>query len=417
MTGYILFSFYLIIFLILFYFLGRKTLAWLSLWQSSGIFLFKVLLGCLYGYIFLHVYGGDDTWNFFQDSIPEKEKLFHHPLEFIRDFLPRAAFAEAHSFSEGISFYLRNLEYWIIVKSLAVFNILSFNNYYIDVVFFEFMTIWGSILLLKLLGSYFPDKRKFLIISIFFIPSIGFWLSGIRAEAMILMSLAIILFYTRSYLQKKEWKSLIWVVLAFIGFLIFRIQYLVIFLPAYACWLLTYSRKRKAARVYPLVYGAGLLIFIISLWISPDRNLASPMVRAQQDFMALHGNTRLPLDSLKATVSGFVEVLPQAFANVFLRPWITEARGALQVFSALEIMVCWLLLPCLIFFPSSERSAVWQQPLIQLYIYYGFTQMLIIGFLVPFPGAIVRYKAIPEILLIISIGLSIDWNFLHKRKL
>jgi len=413
----IFFAIYFLIFLFLFYFLGRKIIPWLSPLQTSAIFIVKVILGCLYGYIFLHTYGGDDTWNFFHDSLPEKQKLFHHPLEFISDFLPRAAFAEAHSWTQGISFYLRNLEYWIMVKSLAIFNILTFDNYYADVVFFEFMTIWGPLLLLKLIDSYFPQKRNFIIIAIFFIPSIGFWLSGIRAEAMIFLAMAIILFHTRNYCDKKKWPSLIWIVLSFLGFVIFRVQYLAVFLPAYVCWLITLNTKRRTGRVYHWVYGLGILVFVLGLWISPGRNLASPMVLVQENFMALHGNTRLPLDSLKATVPGFVDVFPQAFANGFLRPWIGEARGTLQILSSLEIMAGWVLCLLLLIAPSKDRPLVLIHPLIQLFIYYGLTQILLIGFLVPFPGAIVRYKSIPELLLILSIGLSIDWTRLYNRKI
>jgi hypothetical protein len=417
MTEALLFVLYFILLLFLFYYLGGKMLPWISFRQAAAIFSIRVFLGCLYGYIFLHIYGGDDTWNFFQDSIPEKAKLFHHPLDFFGDFLPRAAFAEAHSFSEGISFYLRNLEYWILVKSLAVFDILSFSHYYVDVIFFEFMTIWGPILLLKLLDSYFPPKRIFLLLAIFFIPSIGFWLSGIRAEAMILLAIGIILYHTQSYRDKKNGSSVIWIVLAFLGFIVFRVEFLALFLPAYICWLITLNNKRRPTIIYLGVYGFCLLIFLLSLLISPRKNLATPMVRSQQNFMALHGNTRLPLDSLHANISGFVKVFPQAFANSFLRPWITEAKGALQIFSSLEIMASWILLLLSILVQSADRWKMLSHPLILLFIYYGITQILLIGFLVPFPGAIIRYKSIPELLLVLSIGLSINWNSLHSRKI
>jgi hypothetical protein len=412
----ILFVIYLILLLFLFYFAGRKLFPWMRFWQFSAIFFVRVFLGCLYGYIFLHFYGGDDTWNFFQDSIPEKAKLLHHPVEFLSDFLPRAAFAEAHSFWEGISFYLRNLEYWIIVKSLAVFNLLSLNNYYVDVIFFEFVTIWGPMLLLKMLDNYFPHKRSFLVVVIFFIPSISFWLCGIRAEAMILLAMAVIFFYTRAYRDNKNGLGLLFILAGFIGFIIFRVQYLAVFLPAYISWLVTFNRKRRTMAIYRWVYGLCLLVFLLSLWIWPGKNLATPMVHVQEKFMALHGNTRLPLDNLEATLPGFVKIFPQAFANSFLRPWITEAKGSLQVLSSLEIMGFWIL--CLIaIFSSAQDRKILGHPLIQLFMYYGLTQILIIGFLVPFPGAIIRYKSIPELLLVLSIGLSIHWKSLYRKKL
>ena len=46
------------------------------------------------------------------------------------------------------------------VKSLAILNLLSGKNYYIDVLWFNFLTIAGPLLLFKLLASLFPQKSR-----------------------------------------------------------------------------------------------------------------------------------------------------------------------------------------------------------------------------------------------------------------
>ncbi len=396
--------------------LARKNLPGIKGWQSAAIYLFKVVLGCCYGYIFLHSYGGDDTWNFFLDSLPETDKLFHQPVLFFQDFLPAAAFREAHSFSEGISFYLRNLEYWIIVKSLAIFNIFSKGNYYVDVLFFEFMTIWGQVLLMRLLLAHFPTKRNFLFIAIFFLPSLSFWISGIRAEAMLVLCIGLILFHTHLFFQRKKFSNLLWILAGMAGFIIFRAQFFIVFLPAYACWIITFKNKRRAPSGFLLIYIVCILAFFASIWIFPGNRLVMPVIHVQQKFMALHGNTRLPLDSLKPTVGGILHVFPQAVSNSFLRPWITEARGLLQIATAFEIMGIWILVIFFFLFPVIDRAAILKDPLILLLLFYAVSQILVIGFIVPFPGAIVRYKSIPELFLIITLGLSIDWKKIDYKK-
>ena len=47
-------------------------------------FVVKVLMGFLYGYIFLHYYNGDDTWKFFRASLSgngiiaqQSQTIFH----------------------------------------------------------------------------------------------------------------------------------------------------------------------------------------------------------------------------------------------------------------------------------------------------------------------------------------------------
>ena len=42
----------------------------------------KVILGCLYGFLFIHYYPGDDTWRIHQYSLTETQVLFSNPREF-----------------------------------------------------------------------------------------------------------------------------------------------------------------------------------------------------------------------------------------------------------------------------------------------------------------------------------------------
>src|SRR5580658_5778643 len=181
------FAFYFIILLLIGNWIIKKTTCNIRFATLAAIFGFKVLLGCLYGYIFLHYYGGDDTWGFFKDSLAEYQKLIHHPLQFINDLSPFKENYTRNNFFHGLQLYLSDFEYWTMVKLLALCNLFSQGNYYIDVLFFDFIIFWGSFLLFKLLLSYFPSKKTLLIVVLFFIPSVGFWLSGIRAEGLLLL--------------------------------------------------------------------------------------------------------------------------------------------------------------------------------------------------------------------------------------
>src|SRR5580704_4085850 len=177
-----LFAFYFVILLLLITRIIRKIQPAIGFRTTAAMFSFKVLTGCAYGYVFLVYYGGDDTWVFFRDSLPEYQKLIHHPIQFLSDFSPIDEFQNNPSFFQFLKEYLYDLEYWMMRKLLAVFDIFSGGNYYIDVLFFEFLVFWGPFLLFKTLFSYFPSKKNILLIAIFFFPAVTFWLSGIRAE-------------------------------------------------------------------------------------------------------------------------------------------------------------------------------------------------------------------------------------------
>jgi len=411
MAPVFLFIFYFFVLLFFLYKIVQRNGIGLGWRETAAFFSVKIMAGCLYGYIFLHTYHGDDTWNFFNDSLPEYQKMIHQPGIFFRDFLPWPAFGAAENFWQGMARYFTDLEYWLTVKLLALFNIFSRGNYYIDVLFFNFLVSLGPLLLFRLMLSIFPARKRLLIIVIFFIPSITFWLSGIRAEGLLLLFIALILFYTDRWFNQRRVLYFFWIMLGMIGFLLFRSQALFIFLPAYCCWTLSRKAGPRAIYYFVFAYAGGLLILLASLLISPGKNLASPIANRQAAFFRLHGNTRFGLDTLKPTFSSMVRILPQAFNNTFLRPYPWEARGWLQWLSALEVIALWALVLLFLLSPFQNRKWVVGHPLMLCFLFYGISQILLIGFIVPFPGAIVRYKAIPELFIVTALTLGIKPGF------
>ena len=55
-------------------------------------------------------------------------------------------------------------------------------------VWFEFLTIPGPLLLFKMLAREFPLRTGKNFLLVFFVPSVIFWCSGIRAEGLLLLS-------------------------------------------------------------------------------------------------------------------------------------------------------------------------------------------------------------------------------------
>ena len=383
----------------------------LSFWEITLFFSFKVLLGCLYGYIYLKVYHGDDTWNFFADSLKDYDKMITQPGLFFQDLLPYSAFQAAHGFWQGMTYYISNLEYWLTVKMLAFFNIFSRGNYYVDVVIFDFVISFGPVILYKMLLAAFPGRRQILLLLVFFIPSISFWLSGIRAEGLVLLFVALIFYYTDKWFSGKKRVHWFIVMAGLLGFAIFRDQSLVIFLPAYFCWTLSRKAGQKALYYYIWLYTGCLCVFLASLILSPEKNLANPLAARQAAFFRLHGNTRFSLDTLEPTLPGVLRVLPEAFSNTLLRPYVWEAKGPLQWVSSLDVLAFWGLVILAAWFPSRDRRMVLGHPLILCFFFYAVTQIILIGYVVPFPGAIIRYKALPELLLVLGIGVSIKPGF------
>src|SRR5450755_3694394 len=147
MLVYFLFFLYLFSGTILLHIIIRQKIFPFTIYHTASLVLFKIFMGCLYGYLFLHYYGGDDTWNYFNESKEATHLLMLHPLQFFHEFWPGFSLqaTDYHGW-DALFFYINHFERWFMIKSLAILNLLSGKNYYIDVLWFEFLTIPGPLL-------------------------------------------------------------------------------------------------------------------------------------------------------------------------------------------------------------------------------------------------------------------------------
>jgi hypothetical protein len=141
----------------------------------------------------------------------------------------------------------------------------------------------------------------------------------------------------------------------------------------------------------------------------PAQGLPGSIARKQKQFFSLKG-TSFQLDSLQPTPSGFLKVFPQAAANTFVRPFPWETKGLLQLLSSAETIIFWLVI-CLAVWQRDEQ---WRlrisNPVIVFMLCLSVSVYLFIGYIVPFPGAIVRYKAIPELLILCCMIAVSRWE-------
>ena len=375
----------------------------------------KVLLGCIYGYIFLHYYNGDDTWYLHERSKIEYNLLINDPLTFFSEYTPQSAFAKSNTFWEGVYYYIKDLEYFLIAKTFAFVNILSRGNYYINTVFFNFIVFWGHYWLFAVLQKEFPAKRTVLLIGIFFFPPTVFWLSGIRADGLLFFFMSLLFLHFHRWMQHRKNVALAMSFIAAIGIIIFRDAVMLLLLPALISWFVIVRWKRNPLWTFATVYMLSAILFFGSQIISSHNNLPAMVVNRQQQFLQLKG-TAFPLDPLQPSIKSFAAVLPQAAGNTFLRPYLWEWKGALQLLAALEVLVMYILVFLIFFKPAGDRNEIYKHPLILSFIFFAVSWYVFIGYTVPFPGAIVRYRIIAELLLFLSIAIGINWKIPFKLK-
>jgi len=365
-------------------------------------FAVKVILGLLYGYIFLHFYNGDDTWKFFRASLAETELLLNNPrLFFINEFTPFNALRTGANAYEVIAIYLNDLQYVLVVKTMAVMNLVTNGNYYFNVVLFNGIVFFGHYWLYRVLSDVFPQKKKiYFIIIFFFLPAV-FWLSGIRVDGILFFFLSMLLRgLTRG---RKTAFSSVTVVIGFAGVLICRPQ-VALFAAMAGIGYYLHMRFGRPGLAYGSVYLVALFIFFL-----PATNFSGIIAAKQNEFSNLKG-TKFRLDKLEGSPVSYLKVLPQAAGNTFLRPVPWETKGILQLMASAEVVVFWIIIIASVVYRHSFWRVRLFQPVVFMLLVLGITTYIFIGYIVPFPGAIVRYKAIPALLILCSMASITTWG-------
>jgi hypothetical protein len=185
----------------------------------------------------------------------------------------------------------------------------------------------------------------------------------------------------------------------FLGLLLIRYQFLLVFLPAFLAYWVSLKNRDTSPKYFNRIYLVLFLIFGLSLFLPPARQLSRPVRVAQESFFVLKANTQYKLDSLKPGPISFISILPQATANTIFRPYPWEGKSLLQSLSSVDVI--FLITSLFFFIVSPKRKQQVSYPLYWLFLFYGITQLITIGYVVPFPGAIVRYRSIAFLFLVL----------------
>lgn len=367
----------------------------------------KIAAASAYGWVFLHYYGGDDTWMINESSIEEYHKLMLNPLHFLDDLNP---YFYIHEFGwrYGMKVFFDNVELGLLVKPLSIINIWTEGNYFINIVFISFLFFWGPFFLYQVFCQLLPDFKWFSYCVIFLYPPTTFWLSGLRGDGLLFLFFALTLYDFQRWLKTQYWRYILYSLLWIMGVAACRISFAGMLIPALIAWWLINKKETNALKKIFLVYGGASIIFWITAYIGLGSGLPGVIIQRQAEFMALSGNTRVDIDILKPNPLSFITALPKALDNVFLRPYPMQVNGLLQwlVIAQNFFLICVLFASLWLWVTSKKHvslPALWL-PL----LFFSLTIYLSIGYTIPFPGAAVRYRAIPELCLFLLASLLIQ---------
>jgi hypothetical protein len=272
----------------------------------------------------------------------------------------------------------------------------------------------GKLLIIKSVLKEFNLKNsKMLFWSIFLLPSLLIWTSGILKEPLIIFSIGLITYFLS---HKIKYGTLNLFLLILGSLIIFKVKFYVFicFLPALISFLIS---KKFIIKPYYTIFSFIAIIFISIGLLSKfdsDINPIRVLSKKQHDFIRLadvfEAGSSFNLTPLEPNFYSFLKILPDGLLNGFLRPYPININKPLHFYPLLENLI---LYSCLFYFlyklfklkikiKFGFKNALWNC------LFFVTMLFVISGIGTPVIGALVRYKVPGLLFLIISINLIYD---------
>ena len=424
---YLIFVVYLVIFSWLVTRTGFFKRAGLNRDQLVILFLAKVIAGIFYGWIGIY-YGGYaemvDTWAYHYQSLEELKLLTHHPQEYFTNILPWSrSDTNVNEFLGSDNSYWNDLKSLVFIKLLSVFNIFSMGNYYVNVIFYSYLTLFGPIAFYRVFKEVFPDAKVLVLLALCFVPSFAYWASGLHKEGLVFLAIGLIVYHTYFALKQNKWSlnHILGVALGFFIFFLLRNFFLVLVAPALVAWLLSVKWPKRKLACFAMVYIVGSILFFCLRFAHPRLDFPQAVVDKQQAFLLLKGTSSIPITELKPTVLSFILNTPQAITLSTFRPYPADIHHFFSMAAAVETLL--LLLLFVVSLIWHNYRVIRDQSVVYFCVFFAVSMLLSIGFSVNNLGAIVRYRSIAIPLLVPIMLACTDWqrvplpSFFNIRKI
>lgn len=409
---YLLFTAYLILFAWLVTKVKFFTHSGFTNSQLVILFLLKVMAGIFYGWI--GVYYGQmaqmiDTWAYHVESLQEYKILTTHPIDFFSSLFHNDYPGGYTNFLVSHNSWWNDVKANFLIKIMAIFDLFSLGNYYVNVIFYSFLSLFGPMAIYKVMKDVFPVKRIPVLIATFLVPSFLYWTSGLHKEGLIFVGLSLMIYHLYFGFKKKRFttQSILLILLGFSMVIILRNFLVLPLLPPFFAWILCYKINVKPIIIFTAVFVVVLTVFFTVKYFVPPLDPPQSVVIKRQEFIALQGHSSVAVHDLKPTFTSFVLNAPEAFSLAVLRPYPSDVRHLLSLAAAIEIGLVVLFFLIFLFWKKNGTAL---SPFLLFCLFFSFGVLFMIGYSVNNLGAIVRYRCIVFPLLLPPMFAKTDWK-------
>ncbi len=303
--------------------------------------------------VYVFYYKGGDTTSYFHDCLSISKAFLNNPFQMIRLTLSGVDLKVWTSFNSetGWPIYSYDLNaFWVdrLVWPLCFLSFRSFIGTTMLLSFICYQSIWR---LYQTLVYEFPTLQKQMAISMFFIPSVVFWGSGILKDSITFAAVALFIssFHAILKLKKNVLRNAVFILFA--SFLLIKIKPYILFalLPGTIVWIAglflgKIENKLLKATIAPMfvLISIGTGYFVLgaignSLGEYRIDNVLNKAVTTQQDLKQdYYGGSSFDIGDFDPTISGILGKAPKAINAALFRPYLWESYNPGMVVSGIE---------------------------------------------------------------------------------
>lgn len=377
------------------------------------LLMIQLCSGLLIGWYTQHFHISKDYWSLHREGLLEYELLKKDPFEFIKS-IAFSPYADPYGhFFNAVGSFWNDLRNNMMAKMLALFNVISYGNYYTNSLFFNCIAFIGHTAFYRLFIQLYPDKKNLLIFSCFLLPSLFFFASGIHKDMLVFASLGIfcLTLYQATHEPFSKRRLLI-LLISWSILLLMRNFLAMILLPLGSIYMIVEKRKINSWLSFTM---GGLLVwsaFFISEKIGFASHPAAIITQRQIDFSQLAvTSANIPVTPLKGTTQSLIINLPEAINHGLLRPYLFESNNWVTQLMSIEwwLYIIIILLGLIFSFKNWKNT----RPIILFVLSLSATMLIVSGWIVPNLNAIIRYRSLYLPLLITPFLAQI--SFRSKR--
>jgi len=381
-------------------------------------FYFKVFCVLAYTFVSEFVFKGGDTNLYFQ-GVKDLRAAVNDDINHVGTIVkslkltmdnPLTPYFYYDNYADDFTYnYMTNVSNFFIPRLGLIPAILFFNNYLCINFVFGFFALGGAIRLFKTFHHYYPAYTRELALAAIFLPSVGFWSSGLLKDTICFGSLGFILYAVLNIFVKKTKIKVSVILIVVCSFLIYyiKVYILLVLILAILIWLFAETNKlitdktlRNIFSFFTLAVSFLIGFFLLNYFTSQEAaqnyKLETLMEKADYQRRVIQNlsETATLGSNFSINTSNPVTLVPNSLVATFFRPFLWEVNSPVAFFSAMESAIL-LFLTLFFFFKRSIGSffrMAFADPRLLMCFVFAIIFAVAVGASTSNFGALSRYK-------------------------